>query len=53
MPRANKLQFAHERAKIKNRADILATRARIAEHQERLKQLRSTAQSFKKPSKPR
>lgn len=51
MARANRLQFAHERAKIKNRAEILSTRARIADHQERLKVLRTTAASFKKPTR--
>lgn len=45
----NKLQFAHERAKIKNRSDILSTRARIAEHQQRLVRLREEAKAFKNP----
>jgi hypothetical protein len=48
---ANKLALAHERAKLKNRADILATRTRIAEHQSRLKVLRENAKQFKSPKK--
>jgi hypothetical protein len=47
----NKLTLAHERAKLKNRADILQTRTRIAEHQQRLKQLRESAKQFVKPRK--
>jgi len=43
-----KLQYAHERAKLKVRAAILDTRTRIAENQQRLKQLRVEAQGYRK-----
>lgn len=44
-----KLRFAHERAKLANRAAILQTRTRIAEGQEKLKRLREDQQQFKAP----
>jgi hypothetical protein len=42
-----KLQFANERLKLRNKAAILDTRARVAEGQQKLKRLREESKQFK------